>query len=263
MSTQSLDREKVATRRDWGDGAGEVLLSGSGWSRWVNWQESSRLGTPAFWIDQTRTRVRPESYRIGASLAEETALCLLGGHGITEMMALASFQRLRDEGLLAGAPSERDLYEALSRPFEFAERPRPVKYRFPRLKAERLAAALHILHTQQAPDGLAPRALRDWLLVLPGVGMKTASWTVRNLTSSNDVAIIDIHIRRAGVAAGVFSRHWKLPKDYRRFEEAFVEWASYGGVRTADLDWCIWSWLAELGRDARMLFGVENLSDLD
>ncbi|QWF21776.1 hypothetical protein KM427_23095 [Nocardioides sp. LMS-CY] len=95
------------------------------------------------------------------------------------------------------------------------------------------------------------------------MGPKTASWVVRNITRSDDIAIIDVHVRRAGVVAGVFDPTWVLPRDYLRFEEAFCAWASVGGVPTADMDLCIWSTLARLGTTARLLFGVERLTDLD
>lgn len=242
----------------------DVLIQGSGWSRVVHWYDPTRLGTAAFWTEQTRLRPRPRTYQAGTTLAEEMALCILGGHGITEQMAYVSFERLREEQLLAGSSvSANALYEALSRPFHLPGRERPVRYRFPLMKAERIAGALQVLRTETAPPTSRPCELRDWLTRLPGVGLKTASWAVRNLTRSNEIAIIDIHVRRAGVVAGVFDPEWKLPRDYLRFEEAFVCWAQIGGVPTADLDSCIWSWLADLGRGARVIFGVERLGSLD
>ena len=93
--------------------------------------------------------------------------------------------------------------------------------------------------------------------------MKTASWVVRNLHRSDDIAVIDIHIRRAGIVAGVFDPEWVLPRDYLRFEEAFCAWAAAGRVSTADMDVCVWSTLARMGTTARVLFGVERLADLD
>jgi len=240
----------------------EVLLSGSDWSHTVHWYDPTHLATPAFWIEQARQRPRPETYQVGSTLLEEVALCLLGGHGITEQMAYVSFARLRGEGLLTGArQSVPRLHAALARPFDVPGCPRPVRYRFPMLKAERLSAAIDVLASSTPPSPNQPRVLRDWLLRVPGVGAKTASWVLRNLTRSDDIAVIDIHIRRAGVVAGVFDPTWKLPRDYRRFEEAFVQWARLGGVPTADLDACIWASLAELGRRARVILGVKSLSD--
>lgn len=243
---------------------GQAVLAGSAWRRTVRWSDPSYLGTPAFWIEQTRCRPRPPTYQVGSTLLEEIALCLLGGYGITEKMAYAAFSRCRDRGLLTGAVvTEHDILACLSEPFMFPGSARPVRYRFPALKAQRLAAAIRYLDNATPPAIHQPRQLRDWLTSLPGVGPKTASWTVRNLTRSDEIAVIDIHIRRAGVAAGVFDPGWKLPRDYRLFEEAFVAWAYLGGVGTADLDACIWSALASLGRAARTFFGVKTLSDLD
>lgn len=243
---------------------GQVILAGSGWQRVVPWYDSTYLGTPAFWIEQTRRRPRPTTYQVGSSLLEEVALCLLGGYGITEQMAYAAFARCRDRGLLIGDQgSESNLHTALSEPFVLPGRNKPARYRFPVLKAQRLAASIEHLSTGDPPTADDPRRLRDWLTSLPGVGPKTASWAVRNLTRSDAIAIVDVHIRRAGVAAGIFDPAWKLPRDYRLFEEAFVTWAYIGAVHTADLDACIWSSLASLGRSARTFFGVKYLRELD
>ncbi len=243
---------------------GQAVLSGATWQRTVRWYDPSYLGTPAFWVEQTRQRPRPATYRIGSTLLEEVALCVLGGYGITEQMAFAAFSRCQDAGLLTGELfSEKTIHMVLAEPMVVAGRARPARYRFPRLKANRLAAAIAHLDAGTPPPPDRPRDLRDWLTGIPGVGPKTASWVVRNLTRSDAIAVIDIHIRRAGVAAGVFDPAWKLPRDYQLFEEAFVAWAYLGGVGTADLDACIWSSLASLGRAARLLFGVDNLTDLD
>ncbi|WP_042788234.1 hypothetical protein [Mycobacteroides abscessus] len=243
---------------------GQAVLTGSTWQRTVRWYDPSYLGTPAFWIEQTRQRPRPTTYQIGSTLLEEVALCLLGGYGITEQMAFAAFSRCQDAGLLTGKLcNENMIHAVLAEPLMVAGRSRAVRYRFPLLKAKRLAAAITYLDAGMPPPMERPRELRDWLTGVPGVGAKTASWAVRNLTRSDAIAVIDIHIRRAGVAAGVFDPAWKLPRDYQLFEEAFVAWAYLGGVGTADLDACIWSSLASLGRGARSLFGVQNLTDLD
>lgn len=243
---------------------GHAVLTGPTWQRTVCWYDPSYLGTPAFWTEQTRRRPRPSTYQVGSTLLEEVALCLLGGYGITEQMAFAAFTRCQDRGLLTGELfSENVIYAALVEPMPAAGHARMVRYRFPRLKARRLAAAIAFLDSGTPPGADRPRELRDWLTGAPGVGLKTASWVVRNLTRSDLIAVIDIHIRRAGVAAGVFDPAWKLPRDYLLFEEAFVAWAYLGGVGTADLDACIWSSLAALGRGARSLFGVDSLTDLD
>lgn len=242
----------------------QVVLTGATWQRTVRWYDPSYLGTPAFWVEQTRQRPRPTTYRIGSTLLEEVAFCVLGGYGITEQMAFAAFSRCQEAGLLTGELfSEKTIHTVLAEPMVVAGRARPARYRFPQLKAKRLAAVIAHLDARTPPSSDQPRELRDWLTGIPGVGPKTASWAVRNITRSDAIAVIDIHIRRAGVAAGVFDPAWKLPRDYQLFEEAFVAWAYLGGVGTADLDACIWSSLAALGRAAHLLFGVDNLTDLD
>ena len=242
----------------------DVVLVGRDWSRPVHWWDATRFATPAFWVELTRRRPVPVTYQIGTTLLEEVALCILGGYGITERMATAAFHRVREAGLVNGQPITADAVAAvLSAPFQLPGSPRSVHYRFPRLKAQRLAAAVETVRHSEPPGIDQPRVLRDWLITLPGVGPKTASWIVRNLTRSDLVAVIDIHIRRAGIVAGLFDPAWRLPRDYGRFESAFVAWARIGGVPTADLDACIWSELAALGPAARSLFGVNHLSDLD
>lgn len=244
---------------------GLVTLRGSGWSRRVEWHDPTMLGTAAFWVDQTRKAPKAITYQLGQTLAEEIALCLLGGYGIRESMATAAYRRVRDEGLLEPhrVGTEEDFLRALSTPMVVLGHTEPVRYRFPQQKARRLAQALRLLRDQTPPPEDDARAFRDWLTVLPGVGLKTASWIVRNRLRSDDIAVIDIHIRRAGVFAGCFDPAWRLPRDYRRFEEAFVAWAAVGGVPTADLDAYIWSSLSYLGTNARAIFGVERLSDMD
>ena len=240
-----------------------VLVSGD-WSRCIQWWDATRFATPAFWVELTRQRPRPVTYQIGTTLLEEIALCMLGGYGITERMATASFQRVRAAGLLDGQRITEDaVAEVLSTPFSLPGSQRPVHYRFPRSKAQRLAAIVETLRHADPPDIDEPRRLRDWLITLPGVGPNTASWIVRSMTRTVLVAVIDVHIRRAGIVAGLFDPAWRLPRDYASFESAFVTWARIGGVPTADLDACIWSELSALGPAARSLFGVKHLSDLD
>lgn len=246
-------------------GADAVTLGGEGWSRTFEWGDPTWLGSAAFWVEQTRLRPRPDTYQMGHTLTEEVALCLLGGYGVAEPMATAAFRAVRDAGFLdeTRPPAQADVEAVLRRPLRVPGRRRPVHYRFPTQRARRLADAVHCIAENQPPVDWPPRELRLWLTRLNGVGPKTASWIVRNVRRSDDIAVIDIHIRRAGVFAGVFDRRWTLPHDYGLFEEAFCAWASRGGVPTADMDACVWSSLASLGNAARFLFGVARLADLD
>jgi thermostable 8-oxoguanine DNA glycosylase len=238
-STATLDRQTSV-----------LALHVGGQPRLVPWRQRYEIGSAAFWIDQTiRSRI-PARHALGTSLREEFVACILGGYGITGPMTLAAFHTVRDAGLLqeGGHPSESDIEAILRAPLRVAGHDRPIRYRFARQRAERIANGLAMLDDLPSAEVTSARELRDALLAIPGVGMKTASWIARNVQDSDDLAVIDIHIHRAGVVAEVFDRAWSLPKHYRWFEDAFCGWAQAGGVRTADLDACVWNQMARVSR---------------
>jgi N-glycosylase/DNA lyase len=209
------------------------------------WGQPWELGTAAYWAEQTRRRPPVTSHALGESLAEEVAACLLGGHGIPAAVGLAAFYAARDAGLLDQVPTVAALHGLLCTPLHVPGRPRPVRYRFAAQRAHRLASALANLHASEPPSH--PLELRDWLLGLPGIGPKTASWVVRNHCGCQRVAVVDVHVHRAGLAAGFFATRWRLPRDYRRFELAFCEVARLAEVSAPALDACIWDQLQALG----------------
>lgn len=203
------------------------------------WGHEGLVGTAAFWADQTRRAYAGVSLRLGSSLAEEVAACILGGFGMRAEVGLAAFERLHEAGALQHPEPQR--VEALLRQPLTLPDGGMVRYRFPRQRAQRLCAALTHLTFGSVPTG--GRQLRDWLLEAPGVGPKTAGWIVRNHTGCRDVAIIDVHLRRAGVAAGFFAPGWRIERNYERFEAAFLAVAQLAQVDAAELDACIWGTL--------------------
>jgi N-glycosylase/DNA lyase len=229
--------------------------------RTVPWHTEVDIGSAAFWVAQTQRATHPRTHRLGATLGEEAAACLLGGHGVTGEMTLAAFRHLRDNELLRPGVSETDLLVALRAPLTLTGG-RTARYRFPAQRAGRLHRLFRAL--PEAPECRTPGAgpaLRAWLMQLPGFGPKTASWAARNHTGSEQLAVIDIHVHRAGLTAGVFEETWTLPRDYLRFESAFVAWAEHGLVRTSDLDACIWFEMSRLGQRRLAIFG-EQPSDV-
>ena len=58
---------------------------------------------------------KPPGYRLGRTLAEEFAACLLGGHGIPAPVGIAAYERLRERGILCGAGASEQQLEALLR----------------------------------------------------------------------------------------------------------------------------------------------------
>ncbi len=210
--------------------------------RHVRWGQPWQVGTAAYWIGLTHAYALESRLPTGRpvtkdALVEEVAACLLGGYGVHHETALAAFEALRSCGLLSGPSEPPDIERVLTSPLHIAGR--TVRYRFPVQKSAYLSSALHRLHTSSPPT--TARELRNWLLELPGIGPKTSGWIVRNLLGSDSVGIIDIHILRAGVEAGVFEESWTPAHHYAILEELFLAWAAAGGVGAGDLDAVVWS----------------------
>ncbi len=215
-------------------GAGDSVLPG------LVWGKADELFTSAYWAAIARAEAPLENgaRRLGENLVEEVAACLLGGHGIPAELGLAAFYRLRDSGLLSEpCPPETEIFEALSKQLPVGGK--SVRYRFARQKSRYLALAVRRIRTASPPLNRG-RLLRDWLLDIPGIGWKTASWVSRNWLDADDVAILDIHVFRAGQLAGIFRSDARLPRDYRALEVRFIEWSLALGLRPSVLDAVIW-----------------------
>jgi N-glycosylase/DNA lyase len=220
----------------------------------VQWGNFDVMFTPAFWagrmwlLSETNT---PSTFRLGSTLAEEVVACLLGGHGLPAAVGLAAYERLKSVGMCAGTPTAGAIEEQLLRPLTVQGR--SIRYRFPRQRASFIARALEALASNQLPA--TDLALRDFLTSLTGIGPKTASWITRNWLGSDRVAIIDIHIQRAGVLAGFFKPAWTPARHYRVLEEHFLAFAEAIGVRASLLDNLMWQEMRVLSRYAGQVDG--------
>jgi N-glycosylase/DNA lyase len=197
--------------------------------------------SPAYWAYQARADEVDwdDHHGLAAtrSLWEQVAFCLLGGHGITYEVNLAAFRHLLGSGVFDQAVATPRAIEALlAEPLDVAGR--RVRYRFPRVKAGYLADAHRRVTSGDTPA--SARALRDWLLELKGIGPKTASWIVRNHLGSDDVAILDIHVLRAGRLAGLFTESDNVQRHYFAMEDRFLRFARGLGVRASQLDIVMW-----------------------
>jgi len=228
-----------------------VVLRSGPLTRRVAWGRPWQTGTAAYWTALTAldgvAGDGADRHRLGATLAEEAAACILGGFGLPFETGLAAFRAVRDAGLLDGPPSCDRIRAVLLRPLPVGDARR--RYRFPEQRAARLAGALEFLRERQPPQGA--REMRDWLTGAPGVGPKTASWIVRNHLGSDDIAVLDVHIVRAGAAAGVFDATWTPANHYTILEGMFLAWAAAGEVSAADLDAVIWREQAAAARAPR------------
>lgn len=225
---------KIATLRM--PGPDEVLIPG------VCWGAFDQLFTPAYWKGQAWQHAQIGTYkrfRIGSTFEEEVTACLLGGYGIPAELGLAAFYRLRDRGLIHFATPMDSIIAALTEPFTLHGTSR--RYRFAKQKARYLVDALRALKCHELPNDDV--ALRDYLTTLPGIGNKTASWIVRNFRESDAVAILDVHIIRAGQQLGLFHKHVNLSRDYHMLETEFLRFARAVGVRPALLDAMMWDYM--------------------
>lgn len=227
----------------------ELLLPG------VPWGRVEGFPTPAYWAYQVmskRVLGGPPEYKLGHTLAEEVAACLLGGHGIPAAVGLAAFELLRTRGVLARAPTEEELLALLEKPLEVGGR--AVRYRFAKQKARYVSEALKRVSVGDAPLQ-SGRALRDWLLDFNGIGPKTASWIARNWLRADDVAILDIHILRVGVAIGLFPKTLTVERHYFALEELFLALSQRMGVRASELDAVIWYEMARSPLSTQVMLG--------
>jgi N-glycosylase/DNA lyase len=230
----------------------EELLPG------IKWGSLETFPTPAYWAYQVfarRLKANQVQSRLGATFKEEVAACLLGGHGIPSSVGLAAFQQLKAVGLLNSRPSQEEVHSHLSKPIDLNGQ--LIRYRFARQKAKYLSAALEVLDSHSI-DGIAARDLRDWLVLIPGIGMKTASWIVRNWLGSDDVAILDIHVLRAGKIAGFLKRGLTVERHYLELENQFLDFSRALGVRASELDAVIWYEMASSPSAVREVISYLN-----
>lgn len=228
----------------------------------VAWGEFDVFFTPAFWAVQAWLDSKQNKYslyRLGASLQEEVAACLLGGHGIPSEVGLAAYRRVKEKGLLAKEPPIlEEVTAALKEPLKVGER--QIQYRFWKQKSHYLCESLKAI-SKGTPPSDDHKIFRNWLVDnLLGVGPKTASWITRNWLSSNNVAIIDIHIQRAGLYAGFFEQSFSVEKNYYLMEDRFLQFASALDIKPAMLDTLIWRQMKDFSSTSHKVKLKQNYS---
>jgi thermostable 8-oxoguanine DNA glycosylase len=223
----------------------------------ICWGNPCELFTPAYWYAQylmCRSATSKLSHRIGQTFPEELTACLLGGYGIPAEVGLAAFCRLRDESLISELCTDQRLLERrLQEPL--CVKGRWVRYRFWRQKAIYLSAAYSTIKMHELPTSDAVK-LRTELMTLPGIGPKTASWIVRNWLESDQVAILDIHVVRAGLLMKLFLPEDDVSQDYPRMEAKFISFSQALGVPTSDLDALIWAMMRATPKLVRRLLSA-------
>lgn len=213
----------------------------------VKWGSPEWIPTPAFWAAMSDLADQGHDYVCSEmTLKEHVGFCLIGGFGITAEMNHAVYDHLAENGVFAsnGRATSNEIETLLREPVSVKGRMR--RYRFPRQRSLRLTEAFHILE-EKTFDPSEPKIFRTKLMEIPGIGPKTASWIVRNWLGSDDVAILDVHIVRAGLLIGLFSPENALPRDYEAMESRFLAFARAIEIRPSLLDAVMWREMRILG----------------
>jgi thermostable 8-oxoguanine DNA glycosylase len=210
----------------------------------VKWGDYCQLYTPAFWKLQyliSGFSSKSTGHRLCDNIVDEIVMCLLGGYGIPSEMGILAFNRLKLQNLIKSNVSYIKLYNALSKPFKI-DNGKEVRYRFYNQKSKYIYTLLQREDILAIPvnDDLE---LRNWLLTVDGIGLKTASWITRNWLGSNRVAILDIHVLRAGNLTGFFKSSQNVSGDYLELEKSYLSFCYALNVPPADMDAIIWSYM--------------------
>jgi N-glycosylase/DNA lyase len=231
----------------------------------VSWGYHWAVFTPAYWLSQMwmagLDKAGRAPYAAHGSLDEEVVFCMLGGFGITAELATSAFVACNAANLISDRVTAASSWEeTLSQPLNVQGR--CIRYRYPRAKAKYLAGAMSYLRgtSIEAKDG---RVLRDSLLHIPGVGPKTAGWIARNYLDTDEVAILDIHLIRAGLLCGIFDPSQRVERDYYAMESQFLEFCHRLRARPAVLDCLIWDQMRMLGTTAIEVLAARSTTPAD
>ncbi len=218
-------------------------------------EEAGRRFTRAFWeVQYYLDDSTYNDYKLGSNLKEEVVACLLGGYGLKAELGLLAFHRIKNLRLIREGASLEDIEDAISAPFRWNGK--EVHYRFSRQKSK------YIFHFLQRSDideleNLSGSRLRDKLMTIKGIGPKTASWIARNYSNCEDVAIVDIHIYRAGRLAGFVNPKWDMKKDYYKIEEGFLNFCHSIHALPSKMDSIMWNQMKESNRRAIELLNLK------
>jgi N-glycosylase/DNA lyase len=207
----------------------------------VKWGFANVLFTPAYWklqIMYYKEDLNQISLKKGETLNEEIISCLLGGYGMKAEVGTLFFNELKSLGAIGSKEiSEEKIYEILKTPL--IHNNKKYSYRYPKQKSKYVFNALTTINNCPPPINDINN-LRSWLMNINGIGPKTASWIIRNWFGCEDVAIIDIHIFKAGALIGLFNNKEDISKEYFNLESKFIKFAKGLMVKPSELDTIIW-----------------------
>ena len=221
----------------------------------IDCNEAGRRFTKSYWevqylLDDTTCA----NYKLGSNLKEEVVACLLGGYGLKAELGLLAFHRIKNLRLICQEASFEDIEDAISAPFRWDGR--DIHYRFSRQKAKYIYGFLQRSDIEEM-EMMSGAKLRERLMTVKGIGPKTASWIARNQGNCEDVAIVDIHIYRAGRLAGFVNPRWDMQKDYYKIEESFLDFCHSINALPSKMDSIMWNQMKESNRRAIELLNLK------
>ena len=221
----------------------------------IDCNEAGRRFTKSYWevqylLDETTCA----NYKLGSNLKEEVVACLLGGYGLKAELGLLAFHRIKNLRLICQEASFEDIEDAISAPFRWEGR--DIHYRFSRQKAKFIYGFLQRNDIEEM-EMMSGAKLRERLMTVKGIGPKTASWIARNQGNCEDVAIVDIHIYRAGRLAGFVNPRWDMQKDYYKIEESFLDFCHSINALPSKMDSIMWNQMKESNRRAIELLNLK------
>ncbi|WP_047150897.1 8-oxoguanine DNA glycosylase [Aneurinibacillus tyrosinisolvens] len=192
-------------------------------------------------------------------LHNELFFCLLGGYGIPYELNQSAFEILRQKGLFRleyYQTFENQMVSILERELtmpQFSPRTQQGtfrRYRYPKAKARAIfKAAQWLLHENQrnlpAILNTIPEetARRTRIMECPGMGMKSASWLLRNIGYATSLAIIDVHILRFLTFYHFIPETYSPSKDYEKIENVFKMVCETANVPIDEGDLALWEWM--------------------
>ncbi len=187
-----------------------------------------------------------------ADIEHELLFCILGGHGVSYELARSAAFRLRQLDVFAvdwdpQALQVRVREELNEAQFQPARKNGSLRrYRFPTRKAAHVAAAASWVKKRRPLAELlrgieSEHRRRELMCQCPGVGLKSASWLLRNAGLAENLAVIDVHVLRALASSGRINGV-RLPQDYLAIEGKFLDWCSELEAPPAAMDLLLWGW---------------------
>lgn len=203
-------------------------------------------------VDWHRTHL-PEQKRLETTEACQAQFwfCMLGGYSITYEINLVAHEMLSlkpglTRAALLAESFVSDAEETLrALPIGPNNQRRLVSYRFPASKAKSLPKAAQWLETTGLWDltklfEVTSTLARERLLSCPGMGLKTASWFLRNIGHGKGLAIVDVHVARLATSLQLVPEGLDPIKDYLEFERLLCVHCSTFGFDVSELDLAMW-----------------------